>query len=442
MRKHRYCCVIPIFGAVMLFPQVLRGDGGNADPPKVVIQDRSDGCFHNHFTQTEYVLEGEVYVGEFAEFPKSYIDGLRDLLLSSREDSSDVLARVGVTTEKIERQRVNIYRAARGWTEELPKQMPSWAEPFLDIEDIRQIAFHELAGPTPDSTTVVSINIHLPGDPPIDMSSSADRAWMLPWTITSGGESWETYSLTVPKAIGVLADPKGPNAPSLDGTRYWADEFWNDSFVWGSTIGGRLNKEYSRGVSESLDGYEEAISKLIIECAEIGNISPAPRSLFFHLKASHQTIVDSAWWWNPLENGEPTCDWYDFLAMHEAFTNAAEPHGWLQDWKDSGPGRRVSAKVVGTKGFCESSMEYEIIPTWKAAGLAGEAEFQLTLYDDKGARATVFLGSKDPRALITHLEPYTRNHWLDSLSVGAPECLVVDRNGNHEKHRVVTLPKP
>jgi hypothetical protein len=438
-RRELAIAYILVFGAFAVPSTAWSDDRPSAT--NLVVHDQSGGCFHHLEKTTEYVLAGDSYVGTHQRFPRSYIDGLRSLILASHEDSSTLLDQLGITADEAARQRDTIYQAVRRWTPELPETLPSWAEPLFAFERVHETLRKEIAGPTGGSTTSVEFCVTLPGNPVISVCSEADRYWMLPWHVKAGDASWETYSLAISRALAVLSDPTGPNAPLLDGSRYWSQEIWGESLVWYAVMGDSINAAFSRNLCESLAGFDRAKVLFIVESTEIGNISPAPRSLFMHLKANSPNPVDAARWWNPIVENRPTCNWNDFLALHEACTNAAVAHVWLSEWKATAPTREISLDAVGTTGFADSNMTFEVRPTWEGLGLAGRPEFELHLYTS-GWRATVYLGTEDPRALIMRSKLGSGAHWLDQLDIDAPWCLVVDRQGKYEKRRVITRPVP
>lgn len=413
----------------------------SAAPPTIVIYDASTGCFHHQVKQTAYVLNGTDYIGPAARFPKSYIDGLRSLVLASHEDASGLLAQLGVTADTIKEHRDDIFRALRFNTPELPDEMPTWAEPLISDHEVLDILFREIAGGELASTTHVEFRVTLPGDPPVTIASEVDRRWMLPWTITTPEATWSSYSLAVSRALAVLSDPTGPNAAQLDGAWYWSSAVWGDSILWHlSPIGESINATFSTQIAKTLAGYASCEEQFMLRSAEIAYVFPGPRALYMELDATHPLLVNATVWWNPIEKDRPTRDWNDFLALHKRCTDAATPHAWLADWKGASLGREICLYAVGTTGFSESSMDYEVLPTWQSLGLAGRPDFELRLFG--GASAAIFLSRQDPRALIMRARGLACNHWPDPLNIDSPYCAVVDREGHAETHRVTTIAKP
>ena len=288
----------------------------NQDVSKLVVFDESMGCFHWQKKQTEYVLKDGYYFNENNRFPKAYIDGLRELVLSSHQDKTNLLEELGFTPEAVEKNRHFIYRSIRRNACELPEEIPAWAKEYFDYEKLKESALDTLVGTNWGSTTHVTFKVTFPGDPQVTVCSKWERPWMLPWSVTVGDKSWESYSLIIPKALGVLADPQGPNARLLDGTNYWSRTIWSDMEVWSNPIADPLNKISSRQMCESLAGYENAKQLFAIESPEIGHFGTKPRSLHTRAVTTKPLLIDSVRWWNPIEDKKTTCNWNDFLRIY------------------------------------------------------------------------------------------------------------------------------
>jgi hypothetical protein len=192
---------------------------GIADIP-VVLKNVERGCFHSRRAGDEPVylsLEG--------------LEALRSVALASRFVTELDVASLGLTPERFREKRSLLIDAAAERRALSPGDFAGEAKSVVTLEYVREAAYVRLTwGDTSTSKTL--LELHLPGDPGITVSSTPAGPWMLPWTVTLEDESWQTYSTELPLALAKRLPPSIPSHRLLDGREYWNETFWEDRIVW------------------------------------------------------------------------------------------------------------------------------------------------------------------------------------------------------------------
>jgi hypothetical protein len=214
---------------------------GRRDTHELYILDEFHASFHDIRVESRFTLHGDVYVCGDRVLPAELIAGIRRIVLTSRREQADVLTQFDITPERVAEFRPAMLEAAgRMWPGQIPEELPpEWIAAF-GYEGVCRLVTGAMTGPT-GSTKQVLVRVTLPGNPRVTASSNCEHPYMLPWTICVDGRTWQTYSIDVPRALAVLADPTGPNTPLLDGAGYWQWDFWNDRDVWGMVAAGLID---------------------------------------------------------------------------------------------------------------------------------------------------------------------------------------------------------
>jgi hypothetical protein len=407
--------------------------------PWIRVHDATSGCFHSDvrdyvWTRAESGFRrGSVFVTQ------TEIDALRKQILASSGTPEDLLARIGITPASIAAHRDAILETA--WPEsQRPKggklELPEELEPLLTYEFLAPHILAELTGRNWRSTTDVDLRIEIPGDPAITIGSDGLVPWKLPWKIEAGGKTWESCDIELSRSLKRLVDPQGPNAKLLDGTRYWSEGFWRNDGFWGRFVGRALDSALSGQQYGKLEGYLEAMDRFRVDKAQSGSINLQPDSLFLQISARYPSLLDGAWWWNPLQDGKPTSSWRDFTAVYDAALGRLEGQNWLKNWKSAGPDRTIEVQAVGRAGFAETMRDSFVLPPWKDSKFRGEPEFEILMRRKGNWCGTVWLSSAEPGALIETALPGPGDHWFDRLDFSfhptEPTYGRVDASGNFE----------
>lgn len=393
---------------------------GTSEPIRVI--DQSRGCFHHVEKSYAWEPDGRDFVRGEARIRGADVEALRALLLASQRESPDhLLARLGFSPEALAAHRAEILDviAPATWRDAAgrPLPLPPDIEPLLSYERLVGPVRAHLLGGKNLSTTQQAFTVLLPGETPIRVHGEGLRPGMLPWTITSGTESCSSSDPAISAALRPLADPEGPCVGDLDGALYWTSGLWRDQELWGRLAGDELVQRLAERQAVAQPGWAEFDQRFVIKEARSGTINSQPESAFYVLAARRPQLVDSAWWWNPLEGHARTRTWTEFVRAFDAVAAAAERQRWLAAWKAAGPDRHVEAHIVGVTPRSELMLEELVEPGWRHAGFRGTPEIELVLRRGRTWCGTIYLASGDRRAFIETTQPGSGSHWFDELEV-------------------------
>jgi hypothetical protein len=402
----------------------------------LVFKDRSTGCFHHE------ALDGSVEIGSAS------LSSLRATVLASRDKTQFDAAAIGITSERLERERPALLAAIAeskaagedGFVGPGPLELGT----ELTLSYVVNAARADMLG-ADASTTHAAFEVQIPGEPPLVASSAHGAPWMLPWTIEAGAEKWETYSPDVPRALAGYLPADYPNASLLNGAGYYADRFWSDGQVWGSRLGNILERNATQRVVDTISGLGELRARFsITEASRRGSVPP---QLILTLSSLQPSLVDRVRWINDITDGRQAAGWAELQQLHASVERAAKRLGWLQDWKSSKPGRSIRAELSGPRRYTRDRADYFVTPAWKHAGMPGEPSIELSLEDGLRRRTDVFV-SESSRVAIVLLadrvlgdgDPASRSHWLDREEVAfhprSPRYLRVDARGQASRQKI------
>lgn len=383
------------------------------------IRDEGSGCFHSESKTYEWTLEGDGYHWNSRFVSCDKVDGLRKQILACTTQPADLLAQIGVTPKTVAAHREEFLDVA--WPEAHVEasgkrpELPPEVEALLKYESIAPHALAELTGENWSSTEHREFSVELSGEPAIKIRSTGVVPWKLPWKIEVGTRTWTCNDITISKALSELADPNGPNAPLLDGTHYWTNEFWKDARFWGRFVGREIDTAFSMKQFSAIAGYKLAMDSFRVEKVQTGQINGQPEALFMQISTRYPSLLDAARWWNLFSDGKPTSVWDDFIAVYDAAQSCVEKQAWLKEWKLAGETRTLELQAVGRTGTAETMMDLFVVPPWKGAGFQGLPEFEILLRRNDRWCGTVYLSSKESGALIETAHAGPGEHWFDKL---------------------------
>ncbi len=276
----------------------------------------------------------------------------------------------------------------------------------------------------------------------IEVTSTHQCPWMLPWRVQVGAKSWNTYSTALPLRIASIADKSGPCASWLDGRQYWDKGFWTDSDFWSLEVGPKFEKDTARQMSKMLPGYVDAAKLFEIDECNIGCINMQPDSLFLQLRSRQPQTISSVWWWNYLKNGKATATWSHMLQLRRKCESIAVKQPWLLEWRTAAGDHILECHIAGSKCYSESDEKLKefILPAWQDAGMHGVPEVELMLRRGSVWCGTVYLSSSEARALVVNAKPGAGSHWFDRQEISfhpkAPVYLIVHSDGRFERRSI------
>ncbi len=406
------------------------------------VTDATVGCFHSDERAYAWRPTAEGYALGERTLSRDQLARIRRTVLACREQPADLLARVGITPESLAQHRAEIVETAMPRSGRLadgtPKSVPAELAHRLEWESVGSHLLALLAQP-PTSSASVRFEVVLPGEPPITVSSDSWSPFMLPWTVAAGDERWTVADVAIPRALLPLADPDGPCAELLDGEEYWARRVWSDDVAWYRYLSVPLDRAFSAEAYVRLAGFERFAERLRVDDALTGNVNMQPLSLYVNASALRPSLVDRARWWSPIEEGEPSATWDDFLAAYDLATAAVARQTWLVDWKLAGPDRTIELQAVGARPRAETMLDTLVLPAWEHAELVDAPRIELLLRRGGEWCGTVWLAPAEPGALIETAHPASEPaHWLDALDFSfhpratPPTYARVDGSGRHE----------
>ncbi len=384
-----------------------------------------------------FVREGDFYVRGSVRIPATHVATLRRLALDATADTKTLPEELGVTPARLERKQYHILDAAvLGLEDYVPAALPEGLEHLVSFEAVVKAAQEKFIDPDMD-THYTELLVTLPGDPPITLRSVSESPWMQPWHVRAGdGEERTVVSIELSKAVALFGDGRGPSGSCLDGARYWRDDFWRDSEVWGERVGAPLVEHHAKALCNDLAGSEEALLRVRVTGATIGNIGLHPLSLKVDLDCAGDGLINRIRWWNVYDGLEPGYDWEDLVQALDAAEQAAKGLPFLQAWKVAGPERRVSIDIVGRTCQGETNLRDFVEPAWNDSGLEGKPEFELTLHSGRGEWSTVWFSADAKGALLLKADQTFPDAKGVYFHPQKPEYAVVTPDGKVERRKL------
>lgn len=420
-----------------------------ASASEITINDDMQSCFGCTNVVNTYTLKNGKYT---SKKDKSISRAALVELVKAIQESKSFTAfspeALGITPESVKQHHDELLKSTIFLKSPIYKK--------ISIEDYAELSYPEVCKHAKDrltyndaSTTHVNftmkINAPEVNAEKIELSSFHDAPYMLPWNVKVGNQSWETYSLEIPKKLFQLSDKAGFCAPLLNGKKYWQEDFWTDHIFWSMHVGSNLEQRNCQKYLKLLSGFTKADKLYTIKSSQFGSINFHPDSIFTELEFKKSKSLDSCSWWNYFKNEMPTADWHDFNKMTDRCEQVVGKRKWLMNWKNSKPTNKLHCEFAGTNYYSERDLNEYVMPAWLDAGLKGKPEFEIRLNRSDSSGGKIFLSSIEPRTLVLDAAPRKGNHWFDKLQVSfhpkIPNYIIIHLNGKIEKRKISATSK-
>lgn len=401
----------------------------------MVVSYEHHGCYSESSSKVVLRPVGDTFTSETLVAPCSLIEAAREAAFASRERGRDVLEDLGVDPKGLDEAAARIAaaffehsgHAERNGMPELKALVEQSATPReIHARLVRDIT----VGPTYMASRTMEIT--LPGEPPITLTNESLSTFFLPWRVVAGDEEWTTTDVRLTRALAPLI---WTDRSFDEVVAQWHERVWSDISIWGG-LNAHAETVLSSRLYTAMPGFAEAAPQWRVERASCGSFAPhAGEMLSLDLRASRARNVDAVRWYVPIVEKQLANDWRDLLKAVERAERAVEARTWLAEWKSADGERSIELQVTGATPINESNPVTFVQPAWELAGFEGEPEFELLLRRREHWAATVFLAGRDARGLITSARPHTGAHWLDALDVhfhpNKRELVFVDAAGAH-----------
>jgi hypothetical protein len=455
-RRRRGMCKMISRVAVTLAAIIGLSIGGRArgEEQRIVVEDRSQGCFHSTGGTHSFVWRDGAYLWQDRRVSESDLNHIRQAILQAPREPQGLLKALGVTPERVAEKRNDILAASlpRHWRNDdgsLPQLSPD-EEHLLAYEVLAPDLLNRLTCEGQFSTTSVLFRVSLPGSPPLEVESTYERPCMLPFTVKYGDETWRIYDVNVPRMLKTLADPWGPNYKLLDGFAYWSQEVWNDGMFWLSSPGRELDRAFSTRAYKAMKGYEAASQVFRVKKALSGCINMVSLSIHLDLEVREPKLINRIWWWVPLQAGRTQHDWLGLIDLLEQAEEHAGQNEWVLRWRAGAADHTFELHAVGYRGYAKVDIDKWVLPPWQDARLRGVPKYEFCLRDEghpakltllgrewgrTNYLGTCYLGDEDGRMLVTHVTA-DNAPWPGIRSLcfhpKAPSYAIVNADGSAE----------
>ncbi|MBS2008201.1 MAG: hypothetical protein JST01_14225 [Cyanobacteria bacterium SZAS TMP-1] len=384
------------------------------------------------------------------------------VLLDSKAKQTFDLKELNINGESVARHRQEMVEAEIAGTEPMwlsdnlgkpvyTPSSPAFVRSHSDLFTVERVAQKALGLIDCHNSTNhyrVLLKISLAGSKTIEASSLCEAPWMLPWRVSDGSESWDTFSLAVPQVVATLAPPAGPCQQYLNGAKYWRENFWRDKTIWSRFVDDALLEERVSRTLKSLPGYEDAAKSFAhFEAAPAFPWSDkGPYTLQIYSK---QPAVLDSFVWTEADTiaGKKGLMWKTTLSDFSACSAVLEKQKWIGDWKKVSSDRTVVAEAIGKlsgDGFSENALA-----AWNHSGFAGQPRYKVALLVRKQLFCHILCSNMDSRSLVVAASGGAGSYWLDKQVVepaflshdGRPAFLkytyiVVEPGGGFQKQTV------
>jgi len=432
---------------------------GCAAPPLIVI-DRAGVIPGAEAIEMEWVLDDDRYVrGEKYIMADDLVE-LREKIIKAAQIPDNVLDLAGITSGYLIKHRDEImilslyehWRKPDGSVPKLPAGSRKALDPKILWEHLQSAATSEIEGKPANAK---KFKLILPGEPQIEIWSDNNRPWMLPWTVSDGTQTFQIYTHEIPQMMYRLLAP-GKEHCLLDGRDYWERGFWADREFRSHGFAKTLDTVFSTKFMREMKGWEKAKTVFKVmgqprsrpESAGMATEgsgksglvgSNRPFSLFLTLRTIDPSPIDSINWRVPVRNGKPTTDWNELIEIHNKANEAVSSRIWMLEWKAEFPGSSLEMNVSQRRCISAGSDLFFML-AWTDSKFAGQPEFEV-FFKREQSFGTAYLGTKEPRTLVTLAQKGYGEHWFDKLEIGFDamrlEYAIIDPEGKPDKRSIL-----
>jgi hypothetical protein len=187
----------------------------------------------------------------------------------------------------------------------------------------------------------------------------------------------------------------------------------------------KLGRERAVKLCQQLPGWQSFEQDFALKepFPMVGLINEFPNSLVVLIKSKQSRLVDSIWWWDPLDKGgRPKVDWNGLRAAYDDASEHISVHSWLNSWKHAGKGRSIELHLFGTQiGEVDWQIKDFYLPAWRDAGFKGVPAYSVLLRRADDSWTHILFGREESRSLVVsslvNLRHEPALHWLDTFDL-------------------------
>ena len=422
---------------------------------ELVLTDRSQGCSDSTNVVTSFDRVGDNYI-EANKYNKGKVLSRKQLLelLSTIEEAKSQQTfnpeSLGITPQSVKLHTIEMQKAAShqpysDYTKALQKLKEAFQYPAVVDAARLKMSFLDRSTRHVQYKLVIkdpSLNAET-----IEVSSTHEGPWMLPWTIQVGDKKYSTYSTALPLKLKAL-DPciKGPNQNLLDGAKYWQQDFWSDRRLWSYQAGFQLDQALGIELLEALPGALTVGKNFTVTKCSFGADLSKPDGLLTELAPKEKGAVDCLIWQNQLKRGKPVFSWEQLSDKFKFCQAAVKEHPWLEEWRKSNSENQIVCTVTGQSCVLEPGKNIDefIQPAWLDARLSGKPEIEVTLRRGRFTCGIIYLSPLEKKSLVVLAMPQAGGkHWFDKEKISFhprnPSYMLVLPDGAKERRAMNPL---
>jgi len=422
---------------------------------ELVLTDRSQGCTDSKSVVTSFNKVGDNYIeanknGRGKVLRRKQLLDLVTAIEKARSQSTFNPESLGITAQSVNLHTMEMHKAAchqpdSDYTKALQKLKEAFQYPAV-VEAARlKMSFRDCGTQHVQYKLVIKDpSLHAET---IEVSSTHECPWMLPWTIRMGDTKSSTYSTTLPLKLKAL-DPcgKGPNQSLLDGEKYWQQDFWSDRLLWSYQVGFQLDQALGIELLEALPGAPSVGKNYTVQkCSFAADLSK-PDFLLAELAPVDRGAIDCLLWQNQINRGQPVFTWEQLHDKFKLCQAAVKEHPWLEEWRKSNSENQIVCTVTGQSCVLEPGKNIDefILPAWRDARLSGKPEIEVTLRRGRFTCGIIYLSPLEKKSLVVLAMPQAGGkHWFDQEKISFhprnPSYMLVLPDGTKERRAMNPL---
>lgn len=224
-----HCCSSTEKNETFALPRTVRFSA-QSFPLTSALHNKADGYF--------YRKKGSFYILDQQSFSTSQFDELLERILKTEPSKGMNFDQLGITQQSLDEHMSDLVQLAK-YPDSDWKSVAAIADQRVKIElqDAELVAKHIL-GTFAVEGFYTSVSFSSPSISSgrkikkFSAESSGVVPFKLPWRIHVDNKSWTTYSTDVPLAILECLPAAQTHKESLDGRKWWHENFWKDKRSW------------------------------------------------------------------------------------------------------------------------------------------------------------------------------------------------------------------